>query len=108
MGGFVPESGRRTVAGSCLEPPGRGSKREESGGAADDTATCDFFSDAISSGGFQNEASGSGGVENEEFRTKHAEGGRCHQNLIGQTRRKGRAGRTSQNRRSKKNSLTWT
>jgi hypothetical protein len=42
MGGFMPESGHCTAAGSCLEPPGRGSKTEERGGA-DDTATYDFF-----------------------------------------------------------------
>jgi hypothetical protein len=41
-GGFMPESGRRTVAGSCHEPPGRGSEREERGGAGDTTIS-DFF-----------------------------------------------------------------
>jgi hypothetical protein len=42
MVGFVPKSGRRIAAGSCLEPPGRGSEREERGGAGG-TATCDLF-----------------------------------------------------------------
>jgi hypothetical protein len=28
-GGFMPESGRCTAAGPCLEPPGRGREREE-------------------------------------------------------------------------------
>jgi hypothetical protein len=30
---FVPESGRRTTAESCLELPGRGSEREQRGDA---------------------------------------------------------------------------
>jgi hypothetical protein len=42
MVGFVPKSGRRIAAGSCLEPRGRGSEREERGGAGG-TATCDLF-----------------------------------------------------------------
>jgi hypothetical protein len=60
--GFVPESGHRTTAESCLEPPGRGSEREERGAGG---TVIVIFSDVVSSGEFHNEASGSGGVENE-------------------------------------------